>query len=79
MADWVTWNGFVVGEVVAEVGSGLDGKRPKLRRILSDPCAWVIVVEHRDRLARLGVEHREAALSAQGRRVIVAEQVVADG
>jgi putative resolvase len=26
------------------------------------------VVEHRDRLARFGVEHLEAALSAQGRR-----------
>ena len=30
-----------------------------------------IVVEHRDRLARFGVEHREAALAATGRRIIV--------
>jgi putative resolvase len=33
----------------------------------------VIVVEHRDRLARFGVEHLEAALSAQGRRIMVAD------
>jgi putative resolvase len=33
----------------------------------------VIVVEHRDRLARFGVEHLEAALAAQGRRVVVAD------
>jgi putative resolvase len=33
----------------------------------------VIVVEHRDRLARFGVEHLEAALSAQGRRIVVAD------
>jgi putative resolvase len=59
--------------IVCEVGSGLNGKRPKLRRILSDPAATVIVVEHRDRLARFGVEHLEAALSAQGRRVVVAD------
>lgn len=59
---------------VTEVGSGLNGKRPKLRRILSDPSASVVVVEHRDRLARFGVEHLEAALSAQGRRIIVADQ-----
>lgn len=45
----------------------------KLRRILSDPAATVVVVEHRDRLARFGVEHLEAALSAQGRRVVVAD------
>jgi hypothetical protein len=51
-----------VGQVVCEVGSGLNGKRPKLRRILSDPDATVIVAEHRDRLARFGVEHLQAAL-----------------
>ncbi|MDT5286284.1 MAG: putative resolvase [Mycobacterium sp.] len=60
-------------QVVTEVGSGLNGKRPKLRRVLSDPDATVIVVEHRDRLARFGVEHLEAALSAQGRRIMVAD------
>jgi putative resolvase len=40
---------------------------------MSDPDARVIVVEHRDWLARLGVEHLEAALLAQGRRVVVAD------
>jgi len=54
-------------------GSGLNGKRPKLRRVLSDPDAVVIVVEHRDRLARLGVEQLQAALTAQGRRIVVAD------
>ncbi len=29
------------------------------------------MVEHRDRLARFGVEYLEAALAAQGRRVVV--------
>lgn len=74
LTDWATSNGHVVGEVVTEVGSGLNGNRPKLRRILSDPSASVVVVEHRDRLARFGVEHLEAALSAQGRKVIVTDQ-----
>jgi len=40
---------------------------------LSDPSATVIVVEHRDRLARFGVEHLDAALAAQGRRVLAAD------
>jgi putative resolvase len=40
---------------------------------LSDPDAKVIVVEHRDRLARFGVEHLEAVLAAQGRRIVVAD------
>ncbi len=54
-------------------GSGLNGKRPKLRRVLSDRDATVIVVQHRDRLARFGAEHLQAALSAQGRRIVVAD------
>lgn len=29
------------------------------------------MVEHRDRLARFGVEHLEAALAATGRRIVV--------
>lgn len=57
--------------MVTEVGSGLNGKRRKLHRVLSDPAVAVIVVEHRDRLARFGVEHLESALSASGRRLVV--------
>lgn len=73
LTAWATEQGLTVGQVVVEVGSGLNGKRQKLRRILSDPDAKVIVVEHRDRLARFGVEHLEAALAAQGRRIVVAD------
>ena len=63
--------GLAVAEVVTEVGSGLNGRRRKLHRLLADPDTAVIVVEHRDRLARFGVEHLEAALSASGRRLVV--------
>ena len=73
LSGWAVASGHLVGEVVCEVGSGLNGKRPKLRRVLSDPAAAVIVVEHRDRLARFGWEHLEAALAAQGRRLLVAD------
>ena len=72
-AQWGTENGHTVAQVICEVGSGLNGKRPRLWRILSDPSATVVLVEHRDRLARLGLEYLEAALSAQGRRVVVAD------
>jgi putative resolvase len=73
LTAWATAQELSVVQVVTEVGSGLNGKRPKLRRVLSDPDAKVIVVEHRDRLARLGMEQLEAALSAQGRRIVVAD------
>jgi putative resolvase len=40
-------------------------------RVLADPAISTIVVEHRDRLARFGVAYLDAALRAQGRRVLV--------
>lgn len=64
---------------VTEVGFGLNGNRPKLHRLLADPTVTTIVVEHRDRLARFGVEHFDAALAAHGRRIIVLDDTeVAD-
>ena len=60
-------------EVVEELGSGLNGKRPKLLKLLADSSVTRIVVEHRDRLAHFGVEYIEAALQAQGRSLLVAE------
>jgi hypothetical protein len=59
--------GLVLSRVVSEVGSALNDNRPKLRRLLVDSGVVTIVEEHRDRLARFGVEHVEAALAAQDR------------
>ncbi|HEX5811981.1 MAG TPA: IS607 family transposase [Pseudonocardia sp.] len=56
---------------VIEIGSGRGGRRTKLRTLLGDPKVSTIVVEHRDRLARFGVEYLEAALAAHGRTVVV--------
>ncbi len=58
---------------VVEVGSGLNGRRPKLIRLLRDPDISTIIVEHRDRLARFGSEYIEASLVASGRRVIIVD------
>ena len=62
-----------VVESVSEVGSGLNGKRRALLRLLSDPRIETIVVEHRDRLARFGSDYIEAALAASGRKLIVVD------
>ena len=73
VTEWATANGLAVNEVVTEVGSGLNGRRRRFQRLLADRHVTAIVVEHRDRLARFGVEHLEAALSAQGRRIVVVD------
>jgi putative resolvase len=73
LTAWATGQSLAVAEVVTEVGAGVNGKRPRLTRLLADPHATTIVVEHQDRLARFSVEHLEAALAAQGRRLLVVE------
>ncbi|GGK71859.1 IS607 family transposase [Sphaerisporangium melleum] len=70
--------GLTVADVVTEVGSGLNGERPKLARLLRDPSVAVIVVEHRDRLTRFGLEHLSAALQATGRRIVVIDDAEVD-
>jgi len=57
----------------AEVRSGLNGRRRRLMRLLAGPTLSPIGVEQRDRWARFGVEDRDAARRAQGRRGVVAE------
>ena len=70
---WATENGYRVDRVVTEIGSGLNGKRVRFKRLLADPGAATIIVEHRDRLARFGSEYVESALAAQGRRVVIVD------
>jgi len=79
LVEHSTGAGMAPTKVVFEVGSGLNGHRTKLLGLAGDPEVGTIVVEHRDRLARLDVEYLEAALAAQGRRLVVVEDAeVAD-
>lgn len=70
---WAAGQGLPVGRVVTEVGSALNGKRRKFLALLGDESVTTIVTEHRDRFARFGAEYVEAALSAQGRRLLVVD------
>jgi len=75
---WVTGQNVAVSRVVTEVGSALNGPRKKFLGLLRDPDVSTIVVEHRDRFARFGAEYVQAALSAQGRRLLVADPAGVD-
>lgn len=65
-------------EVVMETGSGMNDRRRKLNRLLSDPTVTSIIVEHRDRLTRMNAGLVESALKAQGRRIIVVDDTELD-
>jgi putative resolvase len=73
LAAWASGTGLPLVRTEAEVGSGMSGRRPKLRRLLADPGVTTVVVTHRDRLGRMNTELVEAALAAGGRRLVVLE------
>ncbi|MDA8065091.1 MAG: IS607 family transposase [Thermaerobacter sp.] len=73
VAEHLNAQGIAVIRTVREVGSGLNGHRPKLLRLLADPKLSMVAVEHRDRLMRFGAEYVEAALAAQGRKLLVVD------
>lgn len=54
LQDFCAAKGWIVAEDVREIGSGLNDSRPKLLKILSSRKATILLVEHKDRLARFG-------------------------
>ncbi|MBT2544152.1 IS607 family transposase [Streptomyces sp. ISL-44] len=71
LSSWAAKAGHRVVRVEAETGSGMNGSRPKARRLLADPDVTTVVVEHKDRLGRMNMELVEAVLSSSGRRLVV--------
>lgn len=49
--------GWVIGDVIKEVGSGLNDTRKGLLKVITDPTVARIVVEHKDRLTRFGFNY----------------------
>ena len=73
LTEYAVAQGLVVIDAVKEVGSGLNGHRKGMMRLLRNPEIHTIVVEHRDRLMRFGFEYVESAMAADGRKILVIE------
>lgn len=67
--------GYKVAKVVKDVGSGLNDCRPKLQALLTDNTIDIIVVEHKDRLARFGLNYIEQLLKLHNRQIEVVNNV----
>ena len=66
--------GWVVDAEVTDIGSGLNGHRKGILKLLSDHTITHIVVEHRDRLTRFGSEMVATTLASTGRQLVVVNQ-----
>ena len=71
LRDYSAKNGIKIQKEIYEIGSGLNGHRKQLLKVLADPSISIIVVEHRDRLARFGWEYIQACLKASRREIRV--------
>ena len=66
--------GYQVVHVVHEIASGMNDERPKLHRLIGQRDFDVLLVEHKDRLTRLGFRWFEALAPFRIEVVNVAEE-----
>jgi predicted site-specific integrase-resolvase len=68
--DFCAASGWSVRQVVKEIASGMNDRRPKLIKLLESRPAR-IVVEHKDRLTRFGFGYFEKLLPMLGCELVV--------
>jgi predicted site-specific integrase-resolvase len=74
LKDYAVARGYKIYKVVKEVGSGLNDNRQQLAKILVDPNYNVLIVEHKDRLARFGTNYLEILLKELDKKVEIVNQ-----
>jgi len=70
--------GYKLHKIIEEFGSGLNDRRPKLEKLLTDDDYTKIVVEHKDRLCRHGFNYIETILKTKGKTIEVINQPTED-
>ena len=79
LRSYATAKGYNILSEVSEVGSGVNDKRPKLEAILKTNSGWnKIIVEHKDRLARFGVNYITILLNNIGKDIEIINQAQTD-
>ncbi|PHJ58560.1 resolvase [Nostoc linckia z1] len=63
--------GYQIKKIVKEVGSGVNDNRKKLVALLNEDDYRIIVVEHKDRLTRVGFNYLKVLLNKQGKDIEV--------
>ena len=69
LISYANAKGYQIEKVISEIGSGLNDNRPKLEKLLTDKTIDIIIVEHKDRLARFGVNYIEKLLALDDRKI----------
>ena len=71
LITWCNAQGWSVGKVVKECGSGINDQRPKFLALLANRDIQRIVVEQKDRASRFGVAYIQTLLAMQDRELVI--------
>jgi predicted site-specific integrase-resolvase len=75
LREYACAKGYTIIKEVKEVGSGLNDKRKQLESIFKNNDWSKIIVEHKDRLARFGINFIEILLQNQGKSIEIINEV----
>lgn len=76
MISYCNAKGYKVHSVITEIGSGINDNRPKLQNLLKHNDDFTkIVVEHKDRLTRMGFGYIETLLNSLNKQIEVVNNV----
>lgn len=68
-------NGYKIERIFKEIGSGFNDNRKQLSKILEELEFDILIVEHKDRLTRVGFHYIENLLKKLGKEIIIVNNV----
>ncbi len=74
LTNYAIARGYHIYKVVKEVGSGLNDNRKQLANILVDDNYNILIVEHKDRLARFGTNYLKILLEKTGKKLEIVNE-----
>lgn len=78
LREFANAKGYYVVREVKEIGSGLNDKRPLLEKLLVSDDWNVLLAEHKDRVARFGLNYLNVLLKKQGKQIEIINNALED-
>ena len=78
LRDYAAARGYKISKEVKEIGSGLNDTRPQLEKVLKSDDWNIVLVEHKDRFSRFGLNYINILLEKQGKKVEIINDMTDD-
>jgi len=78
LREFANAKGYQIVKEVKEIGSGLNDKRPLLEKVLASDDWNILLAEHKDRVARFGLNYLNVLLKNQHKQIEIINNVLED-